>query len=154
MAAVGAADEGAEHLFRNVGVRDGAVFHRTQGVDDAWRAAEHALRFLADGDYFARLVVDGHDGRLVDYDAHAGDIDDRVGGAEVNADVACKSAQEFTRDVQEGIAHSGTEGSVFHSLLLKKRPVTLIGSLATSVGVPQERRNPPAAPPSGPRSMM
>ena len=64
------------------------------------RAAEHLLRFLADGFHFAGVLVDGDDRRLVDDDALAARVDQRVGRAQVDGQVAGKHAEQRPHIVQ------------------------------------------------------
>jgi hypothetical protein len=54
------------------------------------RTPQHLLRFLADGDNFFRVAIKRDDGRLVQHDAFAFLVNQRVGGAEVNGKVCGK----------------------------------------------------------------
>ena len=66
------------------------------------RASEHALRLDADRMDVAGALVDRDDGRLREHDPAAADVDERVGGAEVDSHVT-------TAESGEGIepAHGG-----------------------------------------------
>ena len=64
------------------------------------RAAQHLFGFFADGFDFAGVLVDGDDGRLVDDDAFAARIDQRVGGAEIDGEVAGENAEQRPQIVQ------------------------------------------------------
>ena len=79
-------DEEAQHRLGDDVVGDDAVLHRPDGLDVAGRAPDHLARFLADGDD-AVVVRDRHDRRFGDDDALALDVDEDVGGAEVDADL-------------------------------------------------------------------
>src|SRR5690606_24475064 len=82
-------DELLEHLLRDGEVSNDAVFHRPDGFNVAWDAAEHLLglftdrlnRLLAAGPAF---LANGHHRRLVQHDALAADVDQGIGGTEVD----------------------------------------------------------------------
>ena len=74
-------DEVIEHLFGDFEVRDDAVFHGLDGHDVAGCPAQHFLGFLAHGFHFASVLVDGHNGGLVDNDTLTGRVDQGVGRA-------------------------------------------------------------------------
>ena len=57
--AVHLADEVPQHRLRDVEVGDDAILHRTDGLDVAGRAAEHALRLFADRQNLAGGSADG-----------------------------------------------------------------------------------------------
>ena len=90
-------DEVAEHLLRHVEVRDHAVTEGADRPDARRRAADHPLRFGADGMDIVRHVVERDDGRLEQNDPLTANVDDRVRGAEVDRDVAAAVAQQSTR---------------------------------------------------------
>src|SRR5256885_16581572 len=82
-------DELLEHLLGDREVGDHAVLHRPDGDDVARRLAEHLLRFLADGlnRFFpvrTGFLSDRHDGRFIEHDALAADVDEGIGRAEVD----------------------------------------------------------------------
>jgi hypothetical protein len=79
-------EEVAEHLLRHVEVGDHAVLHGADGEDALGRAAEHALGLQPDALDLLRLAVDRHHRGLVQHDALALDVDQGVGGAEVDGD--------------------------------------------------------------------
>ena len=83
------ADEVLDHLLGDFEIGDDAVAHRTDGFDVAGRAAQHHLGVVADGEHLllAALRNDGDDGRLVQHDAPALDVDERVGCAEIDRHV-------------------------------------------------------------------
>ena len=81
-------DEVPQHLFADVEIGDDAVLQRPDGADVIRRAADHSLGLGADGQRAAVFHVDGHDGRLVEHDATAAHVDERVGGAQVDGHVA------------------------------------------------------------------
>ena len=94
LAVVRLLNEVVQHLLGDFEVGDDAVFHRLDGDDVARRAAQHLFRFFADGFDFAGVLVDGDDRRLVDHDAFAARVDQRVSGAEVDGEVARKHAEQ------------------------------------------------------------
>ena len=79
-------DEEPQHRLGDDVVGDHAVLHRSDGRDVAGRPPDHRARFLADGDDPV-VVRYRHDGRFGDHDALALDVDEDVGGAEVDADL-------------------------------------------------------------------
>ena len=94
LAVVRLLDEVVQHLLGDFEVGDHAVLHRLDGHDVAGRAPQHLLGFLAHGFHFAGVLVDGHNGGLVDNDALAGRVDQGVGGAEIDGQIARKHAEE------------------------------------------------------------
>ena len=80
------ADEEAEHRLGDDVVGDDAVLHRPDGLDVAGRAPDHLAGLLAHGDDPV-VVATRDDGRLLDDDALALDVDEDVGRAEVDADL-------------------------------------------------------------------
>jgi hypothetical protein len=88
------ADEVAEHLLADLEVRDDAVLQRSDGLDVAGGAPDHALGFDADRDGFAVADVDGDHGGLVQDDAPAAHVDDGVGRAEVDGHVPTRQGGE------------------------------------------------------------
>jgi hypothetical protein len=76
----------ADHLLRHQEVGDDAVLQGAQRAQVVRRAAQHALGLethAGDG----AVGVQRSDGGLVEHDALAPDRDDRVGGAEIHADM-------------------------------------------------------------------
>src|SRR5439155_14779666 len=89
-ALVHALDEVAQHLLGDLEVGDHAVLQRPDGHDVGGRAPDHALGLEPDRERTTVLEVDGDDGRLVEDDAAAPDIDECVGRAQVNRHVAAE----------------------------------------------------------------
>jgi len=93
---VNLADEMLDHLFRDFEIGDDAVAHRTDRFDVARRAAQHHLRVIADGanGFLSAASRDrGDDGRLVQNDAFAFDVDQRVRGPKINRHIARQCAE-------------------------------------------------------------
>src|SRR4029077_7348941 len=88
--AVHAMDEVADHLLRHVEVGDDAVLQRTNRLDVPGGPSDHPLRLVADGEDVTGVLVDRDDGRLVQDDALAPDVDERVRRAEVNSHVTAE----------------------------------------------------------------
>jgi hypothetical protein len=86
-------DEVAQHLLGRLEVGDHAVLERPDGGDVVGGAADHALGLVADREHLAGGGVHRHHGRFVEHDALAPDIDQRVGGAEVNGHVSADEAR-------------------------------------------------------------
>src|SRR3989338_6341126 len=70
-------DEIGKHLARYLEVGDDAVDDRLPPHAVRRRTPEHILRFLSDGDYLSRLLIQRDDGRLVDDDATPFDVHER-----------------------------------------------------------------------------
>ncbi len=94
LAVVRLLDKVVEHFFRDFEVRDHAVFHGLDGHDVARCAPQHLLGVLAHGLHFAGVFVDRDDGRLVHHDALARGVHQRVGGAQIDGQIAGKHAKE------------------------------------------------------------
>ena len=84
------ADELAEHRLGDLEVGDHAVAQRPVGGDRRRRAADHPLRVGADGVHLAGALVDRDHRRLGEHDPAPAHVDDRVGGAEIDGDVAAR----------------------------------------------------------------
>src|ERR1019366_2698225 len=102
-------DELLQHLLGDGEVGDDAVLHRPDGFDVAGHLAEHRLGLGADGldgllAVGTAFMADGHDGRLVEHDAFATHVDQRVGGAEVDGQVRRKIA---TKGSEHGLESDG-----------------------------------------------
>ena len=87
-------DEMPQHRLGHFEVGDDAVLQRTDGDDIGRRAAEHAFRLVADGEHFVRAGLHRHDRRLAQDDALILDVDERVGRAEIDADVVGEPAEK------------------------------------------------------------
>ena len=83
-----------DHLLGDVEVADDAVAQRADRDDVGRRPADHALGLRADRQHALRLGVDGDDAGLADDDAAVADVDQGVGRAEVDPDVAGEQAEE------------------------------------------------------------
>ena len=87
-AVVNLADEVTQHGFGDLEIRDHAVFQGTNGYDVARRAAEHSLRFIADGKNAVGSLLHGHDRGFAQNDTLVFYEDQGVGGPQINAYVA------------------------------------------------------------------
>ena len=90
-------DEVAEHRLGHLEVGDDAVSERADRTDRRGRSPDHALGLGTDGVDVARGVVDSDNGRLEEDDAFTPDIDDRVGGPEVNRHVAVSETAQVVQ---------------------------------------------------------
>ena len=97
---VGFLDEVVEHFLSYFEVGDYAVLHGLDGHDVAGRSAQHLLGFLAHRFYFACIFVNGHDRRLVDHNALAGSVDERIGGSQINGQITGKHAKKRAQSVR------------------------------------------------------
>ena len=87
-------DEVPEHLLGDVEVGDDAVLQRPDRRDRPGRPAEHALRLDSDRVHFSGALVDRDHRRLGEHDSAPADVDERVGGAEVDGHVAAAEASK------------------------------------------------------------
>ena len=87
-------DEVLDHLLGHVEVADDAVAQRADRDDVGRRPADHPLGLRADRQDALGLGVDGHDGRLAHDDPAVAHVDQRVGGPEVDPDVAGEEAED------------------------------------------------------------
>ena len=83
-----------DHLLGHVEVADDAVAQRPDRDDVGRRPADHPLGLGADRQDPPGLGVDRHDRRLAHDDAAVADVDQRVGGPEVDPDVAGEEAED------------------------------------------------------------
>ena len=84
----GALEQQADHALRDLEVGDRAAAQRADGDDVAGRAPDHLPRLVAHREHVVGAAVQRDDGRLVEDDALAARVDERVGGAEVDGEVA------------------------------------------------------------------
>ncbi len=93
------ADEVLDHLFSNFKVGDHAVAHRADRLDMARRAAQHHLGVIANGEHLLLAAArdDRNDRRLVQNDAPALHIDQRVGGPEVDGHIGREHSKQTTK---------------------------------------------------------
>ena len=78
-----------DHPLGDLEVGDGTAAQRAHGDDVAGRAADHLPRLAAGGQHLTRLAVERDHRGLVEDDALALHVHQRVGGAEVDREVAC-----------------------------------------------------------------
>ena len=89
-----ALDEVAQHLLGDLEVGDHAVLQRPDGHDVGGRAPDHALGLEPDRERTTVLEIDGDDGRLVQDNAPAPDIDESVRRAQVDCHVPAEQRRE------------------------------------------------------------
>src|SRR3989304_4663577 len=94
-------NEVAQHLLRRVEVGDDTVLERANGHDGGGSPPYHSLGLEADGIDILRQLVDGDDGGLIDDDTFSLDHHQRVGRAQVNADIVGKKAQEGANGIEQ-----------------------------------------------------
>jgi hypothetical protein len=97
------ANEVLDHLLGDFEVGDHAVAQRPDRLDVAGRAADHLLRFLADREDLLAPAIDGDRDhrRLVQHDALALDVHQRIGCAEVDRHVGRQQAKQ-SREHEHG----------------------------------------------------
>ena len=85
------ANEVFEHFFSNAEIGNHTVFHRANRVDIARHFTEHQFRFRADGfDHRATgfgVVLNRHHRWLIQHNAFAVGINQRIGRTQVNRQV-------------------------------------------------------------------
>ena len=94
LAVVRLLNEIVQHLLGDLEIGNHAVFHGLNGDDVAGRAAQHFLRFFANSFHFARVLVDGDDGRLIHHDALAPGVYQGVRRSQVDSQVAGENAEQ------------------------------------------------------------
>jgi hypothetical protein len=109
-------DEVVEHLLGHVEVGDDAVLQGTNRDDVAGCAPEHRLCFVTDGEHGMIRLVDRDDRRLVEDDALAADVHERVRRAEVYREVVREHAGQQVVEHQRSMvsrlqAKNGAKGS-------------------------------------------
>ena len=90
---VDAVDEVAQHLLADLEVRDHAVLQGPDGLDVARGTTDHALGLGAYGERLSVLDVDGNHGGLVQDDAAAAHVDQRVRSSEVNRHITTQKRE-------------------------------------------------------------
>ncbi len=88
-----AVDEIAQHLLADLEVGDDAVLERPDRLNVRRRTPDHPLRLGPHGQRAPVFDVDGDHGRLVEDDATAADVHQRVGGSEVDSHVSTKEGK-------------------------------------------------------------
>ncbi len=96
-------NEIVQHLFRDFEVGNHAVLHGLDGHDVSRSAAQHLFGFLAHGLHFSGVLVDCHDGWLVDHDALAFGKHQRIGRSQIDREIAGKHAEERAQIVNARI---------------------------------------------------
>jgi len=91
-AAVHLLDEVAQHLLGRLEVGDHPAQERPDGGDVVGGAPDHPLRLETHGEDLAGGLLQRDDAGLVEQDALAAHVDERVGGAEVHGHVAADEA--------------------------------------------------------------
>src|SRR5207245_5676431 len=86
-----------QHLLGVLEVGDDTVLHGTDGDDVSRRSSEHLLRLFADRLYLPRLLIYGDDGGLADHDSLSLDVDQGVGGAQIDSQIVRKKTQNRPR---------------------------------------------------------
>ena len=105
-------DEVLQHLLGDGEIGDHAVLHRADGLDVARHPAEHLLglqrprphHLLAAGTTF---LADRDDGRFIQHDAFAAHVDERVGSAQVDGQIAGEIAAQEAEHAAHGCDASG-----------------------------------------------
>ena len=84
---MGFLDEMIQHRLGVIEVGNDTVLHGTDGDDVPWRSSEHLLCRFADRFYVPRRLIYGDDGRLADHDSLSLDVDQGVGGAQIDSQI-------------------------------------------------------------------
>src|SRR5207245_7522921 len=82
-------------------VGDHAAAEGTHGHDVGGRSSQHAASLRADREHVPGALADGDHRRFVDDDATSADVDQRVGGSEVDADMGRPDPKHGRQQVQD-----------------------------------------------------
>src|SRR5579862_2892427 len=93
-------DEVVQHLFGDFEVSDHSILHWFDGDDIPRRPAQHLFGFFANGLNFTGVLVNGYNRRLIDYDPLAARVHQRVGGAEIDCEVAGEETEQRSQVVR------------------------------------------------------
>src|SRR5690606_31984608 len=90
-------DEVLEHFFADAEVGDHPILHRADGIDVARRTTEHALGFGAhcNHTFLIAAAANGYDRGFVKHDAAFAHINQGIGCAQVDREIAGKHATQF-----------------------------------------------------------
>jgi hypothetical protein len=88
----------AQHLFRHVEVGNHAVLHGAYGEHAVRRATEHAFRFEPHALDLLGFAVERDDRRLVEDDALAFHVDERVGRPEIDGNRIGRKQRSFLEE--------------------------------------------------------
>src|SRR5580698_2702847 len=94
----GLLDEIPQHGLGDIEVGDYAVFHRPDGGDISGGATQHSLGLGSDGADFAGDGVERDDRGLAQNDSLVLNVNQRVGGAQIDSDVVGKITEEINHD--------------------------------------------------------
>ena len=86
-----------DHPLGDLEVRDRPAPQRPHGHDVTGRPADHLPRLAPRGQHLAGLAVEGDDRRLVEHDAAALHVDERVGRPEVDGKVTSHASDPSSR---------------------------------------------------------
>ena len=86
-------DKVIQHLFRHLKVGDDTIFQGANGNDVTGRAPQHLLGIAPHGFDIPIDLIDGDDGRLIDYNSLALGKHQGIGGAQVNGEVGGKNTE-------------------------------------------------------------
>ena len=102
-----------DHLLGDVEVADDAVAQRSDRDDVRRGTTDHPLRLRADGEHALGLGIDRDDGRLAHDDPAVADMDQGVGGPEVDTDIAGEESEQAVEHGRERIlVDTGVVGRV------------------------------------------
>jgi hypothetical protein len=87
-------DEGANHMFRHVEVGNDPILQGADGHDAAWGPSQHLLGLLAHLQHLIRAFLDGDNRWLAQDDSLALDIDQGVGGSQVDGEIIGEHPEE------------------------------------------------------------
>ena len=92
-------DKVLEHFFSHEEVSDNAVFHWANCSDIARRTTQHLLRIMTYCSHAFRrtgtILTNGHNRRLIQYDALSFYVNKGIRGTQVNGQVIGKHAAKF-----------------------------------------------------------
>ena len=117
-------DEVLEHAEGEVVLADDAVPERPERDNIAGGASEHLLRFPAYGEELVGILVDGDNGRFLQYDSLALDIDKHRGGTEVDPDILAHAKWTLSEEIYRKRAGQNrpTRGKDGSSSIIQQEP--------------------------------
>ena len=140
----GALEQHPDQPLRDLEVGDRAAAQRADGDDVAGRATDHLPGVVPEREHVLGAGVHRDDGRLVEDDAATARVDERVGGAEVDGEVARQGVllldRAERRDRSHGTGGPAPVGAVLPVLTLPDRDRLLQGVDAEPRGLECLRR--------------
>ena len=85
-------DEILQHRLGDFKIRNDSILHGTDRHNAAWGAPQHALGRRANGQYLLGVAMHSDHGRFTQHHPFPSNIDQGVGGPEVNSQIGRKES--------------------------------------------------------------